>query len=218
LPDYTDYASSVWVGIGCTVTGGKSLCFDDVTLVGSPAPPPCVPTEGTAGTTFTMERSGFGNDGGTVSFVDTKASLKVSSWNDSTITCLVSKAPLPGAYGVSVQPKGGQARVYPAAFTVQPPAIDTVDPATGAVGATVTVTGSFFTTKKGKIYLVGNGPKGIIAKSGKVITWTMDPATGVSSATFAVPKGLSTGSPCDVKIVLKGMPEAVATDAFTIMP
>lgn len=210
------YSNSVWVGIACLADREHTVCFDDVSLIGTPAPPPCDPTEGTTGTTFTITRNGFGRDIGRVSFVDAKASLRVLSWSDTTIECLVSKAPPSGAYDVSVQPKYGQPKVYTSAFTVQPPTIDTVTPDHGALGATITITGHFFTLKAGKIYLRGSGPKGYVARSCKAATWEMNQATGDSAATFLVPKGLNAGSLCDVAIVIKGMPEAVVEDAFTV--
>ena len=66
------------------------------------------------------------------------------------------------------------------AFTVKPPEVDSLNVYHGVAGVTpITITGNFFSTKKGKVYLEVPGGK---PKSCKVTSWGMD------SITFAVPK------------------------------
>jgi hypothetical protein len=118
----------------------------------------------------------------------------------------VIKKPLPPgiAYDVVLQlkePKGVDPITLPGAFTMMAPEIGTVDPNTGAKGTEVEISGNFFSTKKGKVYLG--------EKKCKVSSWGMD------SITFVVPKGLVSGSTYPLKVINKvGIAEALSV--FTI--
>jgi hypothetical protein len=68
---------------------------------------------------------------------------------------------------------------------VKAPEIDSVDPTSGSAGDEITIYGSFFGTKKGKVTLGG--------KTCKVLRWTMDPTSGESEIEFVVPKHLTPG-------------------------
>jgi hypothetical protein len=89
-------------------------------------------------------------------------------------------------YGVVVTPKGKGVDpiTEPGGFTVKPPEI-TGGPYHGEPGATITVTGNFFGTKKGKVY--------IGTTSCKVVNWNMDPIIGASAVTFVVSTKLANG-------------------------
>jgi hypothetical protein len=160
--------------------------------------------EGTYGTEIRIEGSGFGASKGTVTLVSATGSMspvkpKILEWGlDGTyIRCLVSKAMIPGAYHVTVQPKvpkGTPPMTVQNAFTVKPPQVLWLGPYWGSVGDQVTIKGRFFTYKKGKVYI---GPK-----AGKVISWTMD-ADGVSTIVLTVPKGLVSGNYYDVTVIYK---------------
>jgi hypothetical protein len=118
----------------------------------------------------------------------------------------VIKKPLPPgiAYDVVLQlkePKGVDPITFPGAFTMMAPEIGTVDPNTGAEGTEVEISGNFFSTKKGKVYLG--------EKKCKISSWGMD------SITFVVPKGLIFGSTYPLKVINKvGIAEALSV--FTI--
>ena len=71
-------------------------------------------------------------------------------------------------------------------FTLRGLVLDDLLVSSGTYPGSVTVTGKFFGTKKGKTYLYDsvNDKK----KNLKITAWKMNPSTGVSELTFAVPK------------------------------
>ena len=139
--------------------------------------------EGTIGTEITITGSGFGARKGKA-LVGT-AALKILDWTDSSIRCQLTKALSPGIYDVTIRPKGASPIIMLIGFVVKAPEIDSVDPTGGSAGDTITIYGSFFVTKKGKVTLGG--------KNCKVLNWTMDPTTGESEIEFVVPKRLTPG-------------------------
>jgi hypothetical protein len=141
------------------------------------------PEEGAFGTVIALLRSGFGIKKGKV-LVGNYA-LKVSEWKEETIRCQLAKVISPGTYDVTIQPKGLDQIVIENGFTVKAPEIRSINPNSGSTGDEITILGSFFGTKKGKVFLGG--------KSCKIRSWTMDPTTGLSEIRFVVPKGLSLG-------------------------
>jgi hypothetical protein len=144
--------------------------------------------EGTIGTEIVVTGSDFGTKKGKV--LIGSVGTKIKNWSDSDIFATVTKVPLPvGAYDVSInlQPyKTATPIITPGGFSVKNPELDPLVIGYGQTGHVITVTGSFFSTKKGKVYLEDQitGKK----KSCKVTSWSMDPATGISSLTFVVPK------------------------------
>jgi IPT/TIG domain len=86
-------------------------------------------------------------------------------------------------YDIVVQPKepkGAEKITYEGAFNMMAPEITSVDPASGSTPDEIVISGNYFGTKKGKVYLEDqvSGKK----KTCKIITWGMD------SITFMVPK------------------------------
>ena len=149
---------------------------------------PCY-REGALGTKITMIGSGFGDTKGKVLIGG--LAQKVESWANTSITVTVKKPPLPGetTYGISIQPKpkGTPTIDFPGAFTVRKPEINVLtSSAHAAPGAESTINGMWFGTKKGKVY-VGD-------QKCKVTSWTMNPATGVSTITFVVHKKIIAGT------------------------
>ena len=188
------------------------LYGDDFREYGGIEPPLPVAsaTTGSLGTTLTIDGSGFGASKGSVlignlignadtlvaSLADTASvatakpiKTKITSWGDTSISLILSKAIPAGIYDIMINPK-----VKPpdpifmtGAFTVTNPVIDTVEPLfDNNIGDEITISGSFFGTKKGKVYLedLATGKK----KSCKVTSWSMNPTSGVSTITFFVPK------------------------------
>jgi hypothetical protein len=98
-------------------------------------------------------------------------------------------------------------------FTVMAPDGQGLSSAAGPPGTSVEITGTYFGSKKPKVYFgyVENGvPK---VKRAKVVSSSMDPDTGASTAAFLVP-GVPAGV-CDV-IVQNRMGEDVLAGAFTV--
>ena len=145
--------------------------------------------EGTIGTRFTINGSGFGYPKSTVYLLNgkKKVTAKVESWADSSITCKWTKKMSPGTYPLFVQPKGKGVYPKPAGnFTIKQPVIDEVTPNTGLAGDTITINGWYFTNKKPRVYFEDlNTHK---RKSCKVLSSSMDPETGSSMLRFLIPK------------------------------
>ena len=145
---------------------------------------PVTPKEGTLGSEITITGSGFGKTKGKV--LVGSVAPKILGWTDSSIRCQLSKTPPLGIYDVTIQPKGASPIVVGNGFTVMPPAISLTEPTHGAAGGNVTIHGSFFGTKTGKVTLGG--------KTCKVLSWTMVATTGESQIQFTIPKGLTSGA------------------------
>jgi hypothetical protein len=160
------------------------------------------PEEGTIGTQITIGGSGFGGKKGKVLFGLAKP--KVVTWAGGSINLLLSKALPTAPYDVVVQPKepkGAAWTTEPGGFTVKGPEIGEVKPPSGTPLTQITITGGFFGTKKGKVYLEREG----VAKGCKVVTWTM------GEIKFLVPKNYPPGA-CTLKVTNK---VGSGTAAFT---
>jgi hypothetical protein len=130
----------------------------------------------------------------------------VSSWSATSVACTVNKALRAGRYNVTLKPPGGTAITLPQAFEVMRPQVLSAAPASAGKGASVTLQGLYFGRLKGKITLGG--------KSCALTRWTMDGATGVSTATFKVPTKAATG---DQPLILKDKAGNTAqTFTFTV--
>jgi 5'-nucleotidase/UDP-sugar diphosphatase len=145
---------------------------------------------GTQGTLITLTGFGFGSTKGKVLIGG--ATTKIISWTDSTIICEIKKNLLPEQYEVVVILKGADPIVTQNLFIMIAPQISSVNPGGGSPGATITITGNYFSNKKPKVYIEDTikGKK----KNCKVTSWTMNPTTGESTITIIVPKGLVAGN------------------------
>jgi hypothetical protein len=125
-----------------------------------------------------------------------RKSCKVNSWTmdpttgDSEILFVVPKM-LPEVCDVVVDPYSTIAETEEEdGFSVKAPEIESVDPKTGSVGDEVTISGKFFGSKKGKVYLgyvnVKNG--NYAKKSCSVSSWPTDPTKEKGEIVFTVPK------------------------------
>ncbi len=151
------------------------------------------PSEGTTGTEISIKGSGFGATKGRVLIGST--SLTIIDWTDGLIHCRIAKTIAPGVFDVTIIPneQGKSPIVEKYAFTVRPPEIISVDHRSGSAYDRVTVEGTFFGTKKGKVYLACDQDGENVMKNCPVTKWWMDPATNESEITFTVPKMLPCG-------------------------
>jgi hypothetical protein len=157
------------------------------------------PTEGTYGTELTITGSGFGTRKGKV-LIGSNV-LKVLEWSNEFIQALLSKPLDAGVYHVMIQPsepEGTPPIIEEDAFVVRPAEIHWIEQSSGSAYDQVTITGKFFGTKKGKVYLEYEEGGQIVGKSCKVTKWWMDPVTNESEIVFVVPKMLP--EVCDVVV------------------
>jgi len=156
-------------------------------------------TEGTFGTEWTITGSGFGTKKGKVLIGSTL--VTIIDWADGLIHCRLAKVRAPGVYDVTIQPIGPQGTpsiIVKDGFTVKAAEVHSIDVGSGSAYDQVTITGKFFGTKKGAVYLEYGEGEYLKRKSCKVSSWTMEPTTGDSEIVFVVPKMLP--EVCDVVV------------------
>jgi len=156
------------------------------------------PTIGPVGTSVTITGSNFGASQGasTVKFNGTTATP--SSW---TATSIVVPVPAGATTGSLVVTAGGVAS-NGVTFTVLPtPSISTLNPTSGPLGASVTITGTNFGTSQGASSVTFNG------------TSTTPTSWSTTSITVPVPTGATTGN---VVVTVSGV--ASNGVSFTVLP
>ena len=102
-------------------------------------------------------------------------------------------------------------------FTMKEPENVSVDADLGLPGDQIEITGNYFGSKKGKIYL--EDPVTERMEKCRVISWSMDPTNGESTVIFAVPKpkGYVPGIPTPYTLkVTNKIGTATASTPFTI--
>jgi parallel beta-helix repeat protein len=145
------------------------------------------PLEGTIGSVLTINGSDFGIKKGKVLINGIAAKIAKDGWEPEQITCAISKPPLPVdvAHLVSVV-VDKIPHLLDGNFTVRGLVLDDLLESSSTYPGSVTVTGKFFGTKKGKAYLYDSVHDK--KKNLKITGWKMNPSTGASELTFAVPK------------------------------
>ena len=129
-----------------------------------------------AGAVVTLNGVGFGSSGGGIMVGATRA--RAASWTDTKITLIVSTRMAKGTYNVVVTPRGGtpsNARQ----LQVMGPSITGVNPKSGHVGASVTLTGQYFGARPAVTMTPHAG--------GRAYRCRATSSTG-SSITFAIPR------------------------------
>lgn len=153
------------------------------------------PTSGTAGTSVTINGSGFSTASG-VAFNGAAASFKTSS--DSQIVAVVPNGATTGA--ISVTNPSGTA-TSSAAFSVTQqstaPKISSFTPTSGSVGISVTISGSGFTGASG------------VAFNGTAATFTVASDSQINTS---VPKGATSGA---ISVATSGG-TATSSGSFTV--
>ena len=178
-----------WSGGGCSGTGACTITVQDTpinltatfNLNGSLSR-----DTGTIGTRVTITGSGFGDKKGKV-FIG-NVLTKIITWSDSSILFEIKKSMIPGTYQIKIQPKQQKSYITleEDLFTIKEPENISFSSDSGLPGNQIEIAGDYFGSKKGKIYL--EDQKSGHPRSCRIISWSMDPATGKSSAVFAVPK------------------------------
>jgi hypothetical protein len=168
---------------------------------------PVYPAEGTMGTEFSIEGSGFGTTKGKVLMGNASLknrSLTILAWNNGLIRSRLTGTTFPpGVYDVTLVPNGSPPIIHKGAFVVKSPEISSIERADGTAGGHITIHGKFFGTSKGKVYLeyeegegsvrlrsLGISPK---RTNCQILSWTMDPATEKGDIVFVVPQRLDPG-------------------------
>jgi hypothetical protein len=180
-------------------------------------------TEGTVGTVITFSASpsySFGDKKGKVLIGGVATKIAKDGWAEDTITCTITKVPkaasYPATFDVTIQPqpyKSATPIVLSGAFTVMNPEITNLSANEGTTGTPITITGNFFGTKKGKVYLEYEDTKGNTKKKNcKVTKWDMDEITFVVPK---APKGFAPGSSFPLMVTNK-VGTADAPEDFTI--
>jgi hypothetical protein len=142
--------------------------------------------EGTYGTEIVYGGGTFGDKKGKIYIANNKQ--KIDSWVNAQITMVFNKFKdmlVDTPYDVSIEPKGTAPIVLPNAFTLRKPLLDAAT-YTGSPEQEVTLTGMWFGTKKGKVYIEG--------RKCKIKEWNMNPTTGESTVTFIVHKKVGAGT------------------------
>lgn len=145
------------------------------------------PIDGTIGTVITINGSGFGDRKGKVLINGIPARIAKEDWSPTQITCTIRKPPFPVevAHPVSVV-ANRVPTLLDGTFTLRGLVLDELLTSSGAYPDPIKITGTFFGTKKGRVYLFD--PITEKKKRLKVSDWKMNETTGVSELTFVVPK------------------------------
>ena len=153
------------------------------------------PTSGPIGTTVTITGSGFTSTGNTVNFGNGVIQKNVSSFDGKTVTftipsyispycppqmfCSAVVYPVnPGSYNVSVTNGNGTSNSLSFIVTSNVPAVTSLNPTSGPIGTTVTITGSGFTATGNKVKFGSlgseNNPKySFDSSDGKTLVFTV---------------------------------------------
>lgn len=210
--DIPNYAMTGITNDGLIMFGAKDSSFYTWPVRGGE-----ISYNGTMGTQVTIYGSGFGIKKGKVLIGGVSAKIGKGGWSETRITCTVAKPPLPAesAYPVTVVVNKVPTNLKET-FTVKNLVLDDLTTSRGKYQDSITVTGMFFGTKKGKVYLYD--PANDKKKNLKVTYWRMIPATGASVLTFQAPKPSKTfpaGSyPLKVASKIGGI--ATASTAFVL--
>lgn len=139
------------------------------------------PNSSTTGLDVTIDGTGFDTAKPSVSLTTSgsskKYTLKVKTFSSTQIVATVGTV-VAGTFDVNVKVKTNIGSLA-SGLTIATPSFTNMSPTTAAPKDTVTITGDFFGTKKGKILVNG--------KSAKVLTWSN------TQITFEMPK-LASGS------------------------
>lgn len=171
---------------------------------------------GTIGTQLTITGSDFGTKKGKVLIGDIAAKIAKNGWSPTQIICTINKPPLPVDVANPVAVVVNRVPIpFNDTFTLKNPVLDDLSVISGTSPDPIKVTGMFFGTKKGKVYLYDQVNKK--KKNLRVTSWDMIASTGASTLTFQVPKPSKSfpAGPYPLKVTNK-IGSATASTEFTI--
>ncbi|MBP6973395.1 MAG: SBBP repeat-containing protein, partial [Syntrophorhabdus sp.] len=175
------------------------------------------PEEGTIGTRITIHGAGFGIKKGKVLINNMAAKIDKGGWTMNRITATINKPPMPTdvPHPVTVVVNKASTTVD-GTFTLRLPVLDDLATTSGTYKDAITVTGKFFSTKKGKAYLMD--PITGKRKNLKVASWQMNEQTGISEFTFIVPKTSKSFPPKTYHLIIGNkVGQAATTPEFTVL-
>ena len=190
--------------LAATALFGLAGCTSSNTSNSTSTPTPAItfvsPSSGTVGTAVTITGNNFGATQGTstVAFNGTAATT-ITSWTATTIVLPVPAGVTTGNIVVTV---GGVASNGSSFTVLATPAITSLSPTSGGVGATVTITGTNFGATQGTSTVTFNGTAAAAAS-----TWS------ATSIVVTVPAGATTGN---VVVTVSGV--ASNGSSFTVLP
>ena len=177
-----------WSGGGCAGTGTCEVTMNaEVTVTATftllDSSPNLSPIEGTIGTQIIITGIDFGIRKGKILIGGLNTKIIRDDWKSDSVTCTVKKVSFAGIHEVMVKPYKKTDIVLPNAFTIKPPEIESLSDYNGVAGISlITITGKFFSSKKGKVYFEYEWDGRPKKKYCKITDWSMD------SITFIVPK------------------------------
>ena len=144
--------------------GGVASNGSNFTVLATPTISSLSPTSGAVGASVTITGTNFGSTQGTstVTFNGTTATT-ISSWS---ATSIVAKVPTGAATGNVVVTVGGVASNGSSFTVLATPTITSLSPTSGAVGASVTITGTNFGSTQGTSTVTFNGTTATTIRAG----------------------------------------------------
>jgi hypothetical protein len=191
-------SGSVVVTVGGIASNG--VFFTVTNTTGSaPSITSLSPTSGSVGTSVTITGTNFGSTQGSSTVFFNGLQATPSSWSGTSIAVRVPNGATSGCVQVTVAGVGGNCKVF--TVTGTPPTISNLSPPTGAVGASITITGMNFGVTQGTSTVKFNGT-------------TATPASwGAANIVAPVPTGATSGN---VVVSVSGI--ASNGVKFTVVP
>jgi FG-GAP repeat/IPT/TIG domain/Bacterial Ig-like domain (group 3) len=176
---------SVTVG-ALTGTSGSTFTVSPPTITGF------TPTSGPVGTSVTITGTNFSTTAAnnTVKFNGVAAAAPTSA----TATQLVVAVPIGATTGTISVTVGALTGTSSGTFTVSPPTITSFTPASGAVGTTVTITGTNFSATKSNNTVKFNGTSAATPTTATTTQLVVTVPSGATTGTITVTVGALTGT------------------------